>query len=61
MQNVWLPELAYVDGEFRKGVAVISDRNGLVVAVRSSSEIDEKPEAFRTFSLKNKALPSWSD
>jgi formimidoylglutamate deiminase len=56
MQNVWLPELAYVDGEFRKGVAVISDRNGLVVAVRSSSEIEETPEAFRTFSLKNKAL-----
>jgi formimidoylglutamate deiminase len=56
IQNVWLPELAYVDGEFRKDVAVISDRNGLVASLRSSKEIEEKPEAFRTFPLKNKAL-----
>ena len=56
IQNAWLPELAYVDGEFRNDVAVISNHQGAVVGLQSASEIAEKPEAFRTFQLRNKAL-----
>src|SRR5438093_3967337 len=54
-EHAWLPELAYVDGEFRSDVAVICDENGRIVNLSPAGEVLRQVEADRT-SLKNKVL-----
>jgi len=55
-QNAWLPDFVYVDGEFRSGVAVVCDNEGLIVGLRSASEIQSQPETFKVIPLRSKAL-----
>jgi len=56
-QQAWLPELVYVDGEFRSDVAVVSDDGGRVVGLLPTDDVKRQAESYRTLvSLKNKAL-----
>jgi formimidoylglutamate deiminase len=56
-EQAWLPELVYVDGEFRSDVAVVSDGEGQIVRLAPAGEVERQAEAYRTLvSLKNKAL-----
>jgi formimidoylglutamate deiminase len=52
-----LPELVYVNGEFRSNVAVVCDDSGRVVCLLPADEIRRQAEAYRTLvSLEGKAL-----
>src|SRR5436190_514402 len=56
-QQVWLPELVYVDGEFRSDVAIICDEGGRVVGLVPADDVRRQAESHRTLvTLKNKAL-----
>ena len=56
-EQAWLPELVYVDGEFRSDVAVVSDGEGKIVRLAPAGEVERQAEAYRTLvTLKNKAL-----
>ena len=56
-EQAWLPELVYVDGEFRSDVAVVSDGEGKIVRLAPAGEVERQAEAYRTLViLKNKAL-----
>ncbi len=56
-KNAWLPELVYVDGEFRSDLAVISDEDERIVGLLDTEEVHRQAKAYRTLvPLKNKAL-----
>jgi formimidoylglutamate deiminase len=56
-QQAWLPELVYVDGEFRSDVALICDDEGRIVRLSSASETLRRADEHRTtISLQNKAI-----
>ena len=56
IQQAWLPELVYVDGEFRSDVALRSDNEGRIVSVGSASDALRADPHLTTISLKNKAI-----
>ena len=47
-EQAWLPELVYVDGEFRSDVAVVSDGEGKIVRLAPAGEVERQAEAYRT-------------
>ena len=49
-EQAWLPELVYVDGEFRSDVALVSDGEGKIVRLAPTGEVERQAEAYRTFS-----------
>jgi len=56
-QQAWLPDLIYVDGEFRSGVGLIISAEGRVVSLAPPDDIHRQAESYRTLvTLKNKAL-----
>jgi formiminoglutamate deiminase len=55
-QQAWLPELIYIDGEFRSDVALLCDDDGRIVSVRSASDALRADPHLTTISLKNKAI-----
>jgi formimidoylglutamate deiminase len=56
VQQAWLPELVYVDGEFRSDVALLCDNEGRIVSMRSASDALRADPDLTTISLKNKAI-----
>ena len=56
IQQAWLPELVYVDGEFQPGLALHCDNEGRIVSVGSASDALEADPHLTTISLKNKAI-----
>jgi formimidoylglutamate deiminase len=50
--TVWLPELAYAQGQFVRGLAIVCDKSGQIVRLAAATEIIEQ-EVIR---LNNRAL-----
>ena len=56
-QQVWLPDLVYIDGEFRSDVALVCDDGGRIVGLLPADEVKREAEKYRTLTtLRNKAL-----
>ena len=55
-QQAWLPDLVYVDGEFRSDIALVCDNEGRIVSVSPANDVLRDGPHLTTISLKNKAI-----